>query len=101
MKLVNNVLSNDQKIKIIKKATTLADDTPSFKIVAIEILKNFSGKRWVMDIKSLHDEMKKRWQATTHKKRKRGYRSYFSITLQNLHTNDHEKSYSILDYYWA
>jgi hypothetical protein len=58
MKLVNNVLSNDQKIKIIKKATTLADDTPSFKIVAIEILKNFSGKRWAMDTKSLHDEMK-------------------------------------------
>ena len=49
MKLIDvldyNVLSDDQKIKIIKKATTLADDTTSFKIVAIEILKNFSDKR--------------------------------------------------------
>ena len=62
MKLVDvldsNVPSNDQKIKIIKKATTLADNTPSFKIVAIEILKNFSDKRWAMDIKSLYDKMK-------------------------------------------
>ena len=69
-----------KKIKIIKKATTLVDDTPSFKIVAIEILKNFSDKRWAMDIKSLYDEMKNAGKLQPTKK-KRDYRSYFFYNL--------------------
>ena len=110
MKLIDvldyNVLSDDQKIKIIKKASTLADDTPSFKIVAIEILKNFSDKGWAIDIKSLHDEMKSAGKLQPTKK-KRSYRSYFFYNFTKekhplFYTlNDYEKSYSILDYYWA
>ncbi|WP_462106139.1 hypothetical protein [Campylobacter concisus] len=108
MKLIDvldyNVLSNDQKIKIIKKATTLADDTPSFKIVAIEILKNFSDKRWAIDIKNLHDKMKSAGKLQPTKK-KRSYRSYFFYNFAKgkhppIYTlNDYEKSYSIFDYF--
>jgi len=108
MKLIDvldyNVLSNDQKIKIIKKATTLADDTPSFKIVAIEILKNFSDKRWAIDIKNLHDKMKSAGKLQLTKK-KRSYRSYFFYNFAKgkhppIYTlNDYEKSYSIFDYF--